>query len=64
MHCILSCLLVLRQLDRQQSIASQTLPLKVTGTINEYIIIIFIITTSTIIFIMTTNTSCTALFSD
>jgi hypothetical protein len=63
MHCILSCLLVLRQLDRQQSIASQTLPLKVTGTINEYIII-FIITTSTIIFIMTTNTSCTALFSD
>lgn len=43
MYCILSCLLVLRQLDRRYSIASQTsLPLKVTGTINEH--------TSTIIF--------------
>ena len=45
MYCILSCLLVLRQLDRC-SIASQTLlPLKVTGTINEYTvkhIVIFI----------------------
>ena len=38
MYCILSCLHVLRQLDRR-SIASQTpLPLKVIGTINEHTI--------------------------
>lgn len=43
MYCILSCLLVLRQLDRWYSIASQTsLPLKVTGTINEHIITIIV----------------------